>query len=73
MTLAAQITKANLPEFTSGTYSADFEKVAFSLKNKGDISKPFQTSYGYHIVKLLEAKPVITRFERCCKSCCSAG
>ncbi|MEJ7677237.1 MAG: peptidylprolyl isomerase [Segetibacter sp.] len=47
-----------LPEFTTGTYSADFEQVAFSLKKPGDFSKPFQTSYGYHILKLLEAKPV---------------
>lgn len=46
-----------LPEFTTGTYSADFEQVAFSLKKPGDFSKPFQTSYGFHILKLLEAKP----------------
>lgn len=49
-----------LPEFTSGTYSADFEQVAFSLKKAGDFSKPFQTSYGFHILKLLEIKPVAT-------------
>lgn len=48
-----------LPEFTTGTYSADFEQVAFSLKKPGDFSKPFQTSYGYHVLKLLEAKPVV--------------
>lgn len=52
--------KGELPEFTVGTYSADFENAAFSLKNPGDISKPFQTSYGFHILKLLEAKPVDT-------------
>ncbi|HEX8277310.1 MAG TPA: peptidylprolyl isomerase, partial [Segetibacter sp.] len=49
-----------LPEFTAGTYSADFEEVAFSLKKAGDFSKPFQTSYGFHILKLLEIKPVAT-------------
>ncbi len=48
-----------LQEFTTGTYSAEFEQVAFSLKKPGDFSKPFQTSYGYHILKLLEAKPVV--------------
>jgi peptidyl-prolyl cis-trans isomerase SurA len=32
------------------------------LKNAGDISKPFKTSHGYHILKLLEAKPVATDF-----------
>jgi len=47
-----------LPEFTTGTYSADFENAAFALQQTGDISKPFETSYGYHILKLLEAKPV---------------
>lgn len=49
-----------LPEFTAGTYSADFEQVAFSLKKAGDFSKPFQTSYGFHILRLLEIKPVAT-------------
>lgn len=32
-----------------------FEKVAFSLK-KGEISKPFATQYGYHIVQVLDKK-----------------
>ncbi len=49
-----------LPAFTAGTYSADFEQVAFSLKKPGDFSKPFQTSYGYHILKLIEATPAAT-------------
>ncbi len=48
--------KGELPEFTTGTYNADFEAVAFGLKQQGDISKPFETQYGYHIIKLLEAK-----------------
>ncbi len=48
--------KGELPEFTTGTYTADFEAVAFGLKQPGDISKPFATQYGYHIIKLLEAK-----------------
>ena len=52
--------KGELPEFTIGTYSADFENIAFALKKPGDISRPFQTSFGFHILKLLEAKPVAT-------------
>jgi peptidyl-prolyl cis-trans isomerase SurA len=40
------------------TYDPVFEQVVFSLKNNGDISKPFETSSGYHIVKLIEAKKV---------------
>lgn len=46
-----------LPEFTSGTYSSDFEEVAFSLEKAGDISRPFSTNYGVHILKLIETKP----------------
>ncbi|MDQ6813971.1 MAG: peptidylprolyl isomerase, partial [Bacteroidota bacterium] len=45
-----------LPEFTVGTYNSIFESVAFSLKNKGEVSKPFETEYGYHILQLIEAK-----------------
>ena len=35
-----------------------FEKAAFALKNPGDFSEPFQTRYGWHIVKLLKKYPV---------------
>lgn len=56
--LSSNNNKGELPEFSAGTYSADFENMAFSLKKTGDISRPFQTSYGFHILKLLEAKPV---------------
>lgn len=55
--LSSSDSKGELPEFSSGTYSADFEAAAFSLQKPGDLSKPFKTSYGYHILKLLEAKP----------------
>lgn len=54
--LSSSHTGGELPEFTIGTYSPEFENVAFSLKTSGEISKPFQTAYGYHILKLIEAK-----------------
>ncbi len=36
--------------------SAEFEDMAFSLAEKGDLSKPFKTQYGWHIVKLIDKK-----------------
>ena len=48
-----------LNAFSGGQLSSQkFEDVAFSLKSKGDISKPFQTDYGWHIVKLIDKKGV---------------
>ena len=47
-----------LPIFGSGRMVPEFEKVSFELKNKGDISAPFQTSYGWHIVKKLKSEPI---------------
>lgn len=47
-----------LPWFGTGRMVADFEKVAFALKNDGDYSEPFKTTYGYHIVKRLEKRGV---------------
>lgn len=42
-----------LPEFTTGKMIEEFEDVAFALPANGDISKPFKTRYGWHIVKRL--------------------
>lgn len=33
------------------------EKAAFALTNPGDVSPVLETSYGYHIIKLIEKKP----------------
>ncbi len=46
-----------LQEFTTGRFEQDFEKEVFKLNNDGDFSKPFLTSYGFHIVKRLRVKP----------------
>lgn len=43
--------------FTGGELNApEFEKVAFGMTALGDISKPFKTDYGWHIIKLLDKK-----------------
>ncbi|PZR23316.1 MAG: peptidylprolyl isomerase [Flavobacterium psychrophilum] len=45
--------------FASGELSSvEFEDEAFALNNPGDISKPFETQFGWHIVKLIEKTPV---------------
>ncbi|MBQ0120869.1 MAG: peptidylprolyl isomerase [Bacteroidales bacterium] len=41
--------------FSRGQMVPQFDKVSFTLKN-GEISEPFETSYGYHIVQRLENK-----------------
>lgn len=48
-----------IPDFGVGEYDPKFEKVIFALKN-GQISKPFLTTHGYHIVKRIGSIPVIT-------------
>ena len=47
-----------LKRFSYGRMFPSFADVAFSLKNKGDVSKPFKTKFGWHIVKLIEKYPL---------------
>lgn len=48
-----------LSAFKSGQLaSVKFENKAFSMKNVGDISEPFESDYGWHIIKLYEKKPL---------------
>ncbi len=48
-----------LSPFSSGQINAQaFEDAAFSLETVGDVSQPFQTQYGWHIVKLYNKKPI---------------
>ena len=48
-----------LNKFGSGQLSSEeFENAAFSLANPDDISKPFQSEFGWHIVKLIEKHPI---------------
>lgn len=45
-----------LPPFGIQKMVQEFEDQAFGLKNIGDYSAPFQTRYGWHIVKLLDRR-----------------
>ena len=48
-----------LQRFGSGQLSSEeFENVAFSLAKKNDISTPFQSQFGWHIIKLIDKHPV---------------
>lgn len=65
--LATQFSNDNLTwqaggemmEFGVGQYDHAFEDAAFALKKDGEISQPVLTSYGYHIIKRLQFKPVL--------------
>lgn len=45
-----------LPPFGTGRMVEEFEAAAFNLKKDGDLSKPVQTDYGFHIIKRITKK-----------------
>ncbi len=48
-----------LNRFSSGQLSSEeFENQAFSLTKENPISKPFETQFGWHIVKLIDKFPI---------------
>jgi peptidyl-prolyl cis-trans isomerase SurA len=48
-----------LSSFKSGQLSSTiFEDHAFALKNDGDVSQPFKSEYGWHIVKRISLEPI---------------
>lgn len=50
-----------LPLFGTGTTTRmvpEFEEAAFSLTANGEISKPVQTAFGFHIIKRLDLTPL---------------
>lgn len=49
-----------MPEIGVGQYDPAFEKALWSLPKDNAVSKPFATAYGWHILKRLSLKPVIT-------------
>jgi peptidyl-prolyl cis-trans isomerase SurA len=49
-----------LNKFSSGQFVDSFEDVAFNLSSNNSISEPFETLYGWHIVKFIERHPVKT-------------
>lgn len=49
-----------MPDISVGQYDADFEKGVWSLTKDNQVGKPFLTHHGWHILKRLSAKPVVT-------------
>jgi len=47
-----------LPWFGTGNLVPEFERVAFGLDHDGQISEPFQSVYGWHIVKRIGRKVI---------------
>ena len=52
-------TGGELPEFSSGKYNRVFETNVMQLDHNGEITKPFLSPFGYHIVKRLGHIPAI--------------
>lgn len=44
--------------FSPGNMYPTFDEAAFALQQKEEISQPIKTIYGWHIIKLLEKKPL---------------
>ena len=49
-----------MKEISVGTYDPVFEKALFGLVKNGDVSKPFATQHGYHIVQRIALIPIST-------------
>jgi peptidyl-prolyl cis-trans isomerase SurA len=50
-----------LPKFSSGQLSSEeFENASFGLKEPNSYTEPFQSQFGWHIVKLIEKNPIKT-------------
>lgn len=47
-----------LPPFATGQVVPALEEAAFALPSPGSISAPVRTNYGWHILKLIERKPM---------------
>jgi peptidyl-prolyl cis-trans isomerase SurA len=52
-----------LPWFGTGKMVPEFEDASFGLKKDGDVSMPFKTEYGWHIVKRLKVRTIPTYAE----------
>ena len=49
-----------MPDIRIGEYDPVFENALLGLRKDGDVSKPFLTAHGWHILKRVSVKPVVT-------------
>jgi peptidyl-prolyl cis-trans isomerase SurA len=49
--MVSAASNGQMQEFGTGDYDPIFEKTVFALSKDGDVTPPFLTPYGYHIVK----------------------
>lgn len=55
---ATAVKGGDIPWFGVGKMVKQFEDVAFSLAQPGNLSAPFRTDYGWHIIKLLDKRSI---------------
>jgi peptidyl-prolyl cis-trans isomerase SurA len=61
--IASASNNGELPEFGIGEYDPVFEQAVYALQKEGDMSKPIETGFGFHIIRLDRFVPVETNKE----------
>jgi peptidyl-prolyl cis-trans isomerase SurA len=51
------MTGGEMPEFGTGKFDPAFENEVFRLQKESDISRPFLSPYGFHIIKKIKQTP----------------
>lgn len=49
-----------LPWFGTGKMPPEFEKASFAMKNKGDFTEPMRTKYGWHVIRLVDTRGLVS-------------